>query len=285
MALISTFLVSPSAGELLGDHAVAEHEDARAEREQVALVRRRDDHRQAGGREVGDDLVDRHAGADVDACGRLAQHQDVRADGQAAGQDHLLLVAAAEGRDRGRGSGAHDAEPVAPRLDERRFVPWPRAGPGCRGCAAPTSEMFSPTENSRDDAPRSAGRPGRAGCPSWAACETSCQSSETVGQADCALRVVVRLAREDVRQLERAGAGQARDAEDLARAGLEVDAAQPLAVDPASLRASRAGRPGRRTLGPEVGVDVVADHRAGERPASRARRRRRCPPGARRAGR
>ena len=84
-------------------------------------------------------------------------------------------------------------------------------------------------------------------------------------EADLAPRVVVRLAREDVRQLQSAGPRQARDAEDLARAGLEVDPAQPLAVDPASLQ-----RHGLVDLvdhaRPEVGVDVVADHLAGEGP-------------------
>ena len=65
---------------------------------------------------------------------------------------------------------------------------------------------------------------------------------------------------------------------------LEVDAAQPLAVDPARLR-SPAGRPGRPRVAPEVGVDVVADHRAGEGPRVERARRHRCPRGDRRAGR
>ena len=124
--------------------------------------------------------------------------------------------------------------------------------------------MFSPTVNSATTASvcRSA---GTSGISSWADFETSTQSGEIAGRRISPLRVVVGLAREHVRQLERAGSRQARDAEDLPGARLEVDPAQPLAVDPASL-----DRHGLVDLvdhaGPEVGVDVVADHLAGQGP-------------------
>ena len=47
MALISALLGQPFRRQLLGDDAVAEHEDAGAQREQVALVGGGDDHGEA----------------------------------------------------------------------------------------------------------------------------------------------------------------------------------------------------------------------------------------------
>ena len=94
-------LLCESVGvHLLGDPAVPQDDDARAHGEQVALVGGGDDDREAVGGEAGDQLVDRDAGADVDARGRLAEQQDPGVAAQAARHDHLLLIAAAERRDR-----------------------------------------------------------------------------------------------------------------------------------------------------------------------------------------
>ena len=71
--------------------------------------------------------------------------------------------------------------------------------------------------------------------------------------------------REDVRQLQRARPREAGDAEDLARPGLEVDPAQPLAVRSRAPRASRAGRPGRRRSARKSGSTSSPTISAGER--------------------
>ena len=170
----------------------------------------------------------------------------------------------------------HDSTSVASSLAERR----PRL-PRVRSA---DSEMFSPTENSAMTASvcRSA---GTSGMSSSAARRTSYQSGEIVGQADLARGRAHRPCRRGrYGQLERAGAGKAGDAEDLARSGLEVDPAQPLAVDLASLD--------RQGL-----VDLIDHGRPGSRGrcrrrpsgsrahASRGCRRRRCRHGARHAGR
>ena len=96
------------------------------------------------------------------------------------------------------------------------------------------SEMFSPTVNSAITASvcRSA---GTSGMLELGGLSDVVPLGGHRRQPDLAAGMVIGLACEHVRELERAGAGQARDAEDLARARLEVDAAQPLAVDPASL--------------------------------------------------
>src|SRR3712207_8089502 len=52
------------------------------------------------GRQVGDELVDLGLGADVDAARRLVQDQDARVEHQAAREQRLLLVAAAQVADR-----------------------------------------------------------------------------------------------------------------------------------------------------------------------------------------
>ena len=124
--------------------------------------------------------------------------------------------------------------------------------------------MFSPTENSAITASvcRSAGTRGMS---SWARLGDVMPAVGDRREAELAARVGVRLPGEDVGQLQGAGSRQARDTEDLARPGLEVDAAQPLAVDPACLQGH-----GLVDLvdhaRPEVGVDVVADHLPGEGP-------------------
>ena len=55
-----------------------------------------DDHRHAMAGEIGDDVVDRGARADVDAAGRLVENDDFRLAQNALGDDDFLLVAARE---------------------------------------------------------------------------------------------------------------------------------------------------------------------------------------------
>src|SRR6476659_5636403 len=61
------------AGQLRGDDAATQDEDACAHAEEVALVRGRDDHAEAGTGLLGDQVVELHAGADIDARRRLAK--------------------------------------------------------------------------------------------------------------------------------------------------------------------------------------------------------------------
>ena len=49
---------------------------------------------------LGDEVVDGVAGADVDAGGRLAEHEHLGLAGERAAEQHLLLVAAAQRLDR-----------------------------------------------------------------------------------------------------------------------------------------------------------------------------------------
>ena len=56
-----------------------------------------EDHRHALAGELGDQLLDLGLGADVDAAGRLVEDEHLRLGDQPAGQQHLLLVAAARG--------------------------------------------------------------------------------------------------------------------------------------------------------------------------------------------
>ena len=106
--------------------------------------------------------------------------------------------------------------------------------------------MFSPTENSATTA-------------------SVCRSAGTSGMLQPGVRTVVPLARRrvrephlarrrarrtspasDVRQLQRAGAREPGDAEDLARPGLEVDARAATAADAAGLEHAGCVGPGRR---------------------------------------
>ena len=74
------------------------------------------------GREVADDLVDLGLGADVDALGRLVEHQHLRLRRQPAGQQHLLLVAA-----RQRATPAAPSEPARSRRPPRYWSTMPRS--------------------------------------------------------------------------------------------------------------------------------------------------------------
>ena len=88
------------------EHAVAHGEDLRE-------VGRDQDHRDARRRQLADELVDVRLGADVDAAGRLVEHEHGRLDVEPLGEHHLLLVAAREVADGGGQRCRADAEALA----------------------------------------------------------------------------------------------------------------------------------------------------------------------------
>ena len=81
----------------------------------LLVVGRRDEHRDALGGEDAQRAVDVLAGADVDAAGRLDEHEDVALALQPAAQQHLLLVAARQ--------RAHRLARVVARADRQLVVP------------------------------------------------------------------------------------------------------------------------------------------------------------------
>ena len=102
LAVVSPAMVSRTsdAGRrwaALGDHAaVAQHADRVAEPEDLLQLGGDEQHRHAVVGESDDELLDLGLGADVDAAGRLVEDQQLGLGDQPAGQQHLLLVAAAE---------------------------------------------------------------------------------------------------------------------------------------------------------------------------------------------
>ena len=84
------------AFELGLDPAAVEDIDAAGEVQDLGQVGRDQHDRRARLAEVADEGVDRGAGADIDADRRLVEDEDVDRPRQAAGEQHLLLVAAGE---------------------------------------------------------------------------------------------------------------------------------------------------------------------------------------------
>ena len=109
------------AAQLSGDLAAPQYDDARAHGEHVAGVGRREEDGEAIAGKLGDQVVDGHAGPDVDARGRLAEDEQRRLTHQAARDDDLLLVPPAQRGDRRPGAGGDDAEALRPPLDELRL--------------------------------------------------------------------------------------------------------------------------------------------------------------------
>ena len=64
-----------------------------------------------------DDGVHLLAGADVDAGGRVVEHEHSRDEPERAGDEHLLLVAARQAGDRDIGAAGDDAELLDPVAD------------------------------------------------------------------------------------------------------------------------------------------------------------------------
>ena len=101
----------------------AHDEDAVGEAEHLLELGRDQDHAAAVGGELGQEVVDRALGADVDAARRLVGDQHVRLAEQRPREQHLLLVAARERRTGRR--------VVAPRTSQRSSIA--RAGAAARG--------------------------------------------------------------------------------------------------------------------------------------------------------
>ena len=82
------------AGDLGDQLALAHHEDAAAEADQLGQLRGDDEHATPGLGELGDELVDLRLRADVDPARGLVEEQHPAVAHQPAREDHLLLVAA-----------------------------------------------------------------------------------------------------------------------------------------------------------------------------------------------
>src|SRR3954468_18813548 len=149
------------AGELRRDDAATQDEDARAHAEEVALVRRRDDHADAGARLLGDELVELDPRADVDARGRLAQREHRRAEREAPRHDDLLLVAAAERRDGRVGARGPDAEALDPAVDELALAPRVDRGAAAQAVDERKGQVLLHAEGADDALRRPAGRDER----------------------------------------------------------------------------------------------------------------------------
>ena len=100
-----------------GDHAaVDDNRDPVAEQDQLAEVRRDDEHAGAAPSRIPDETIDFLARADVDADSRLVEQQDARARIVPFGEDHLLLVASGEIADAGRRARRLDRQAIDRRL-------------------------------------------------------------------------------------------------------------------------------------------------------------------------
>ena len=125
--------------------AVADHDDAVAEAEQLLEIGGDHDDRDARGGDVAQDRVDRGARADVDALGRLVEDQHPRLEQEPARDDDLLLHAAGEvehagigSRSAGRPSSASSASTCARGCHSRGRSPGARRDG--RGAGSPCTE-------------------------------------------------------------------------------------------------------------------------------------------------
>ena len=82
--------------ERRGDAAVAQHEHAVGDVDELGQVARIEEDGVALGGEVAHQLENLALGADIDAAGRIVEQQDARLGQQHLAEDHLLLVAAGE---------------------------------------------------------------------------------------------------------------------------------------------------------------------------------------------
>ena len=151
-----------------------------------------------------DQLVDRDARADVDARGRLAEHEQRRLAGQAARHDDLLLVAAAERRDRRAGARRHDLQPLGPRARRARASRRWSSRPRRPSRPRTDSERFSLTANSAIDRPRAARSAGTSGMSSSLASRDVAPDSSTAPAAGCAPRDACRARSRRARTAARA---------------------------------------------------------------------------------
>ena len=100
------------AGDVADQLAVGHHHDPVAGGQELGELGGDDDDRLALARELADQRHDLRLAADVDARGRLVEHDHARLGGQPLGDDDLLRVAAGEGADRAVGGGGLDPQPL-----------------------------------------------------------------------------------------------------------------------------------------------------------------------------
>ena len=101
-----------AALELLEQLVLAEDQDAIHQLDVLVELGGQHHHRQPFRGQRAEQRVQVVLRADVDAARGVVEQQDARAVGQPARDDHLLLVAAREGRDRVLRGAEHDAEAV-----------------------------------------------------------------------------------------------------------------------------------------------------------------------------
>src|SRR4051794_35173476 len=253
-------LPPPRSGQLARHGALAHDEHAVGQPEDLGQVRRHDDHAEALGREVADDLVDLGLRPHVDALRGLVEHEDLRLRRQPAGEQHLLLVAARQRRHRLLPRPGAQLEPAEVLVDEPALalaIDDPEARDlvevGERGVLADRQLEQEPEalavlgqqpEPGLDRAARVTGAHALA--------------------VDLDLAALHRVGAEDrAQQLAAAGAEQARDADDLARPHLEVDRRRGAhRLQAADRQARLADRPARRGI---ERLDLPAHHRGDER--------------------
>ena len=108
-----------------------------------------------------DELLDVGLGPDVDAAGRLVEDEQARARRQPAGEDHLLLVAAAQVLDRLVGRRRGDVEELDVALGDLVLLARARGAGTSRGWPASPGRC-SRGRSGRRRSPRPCGPPGRA---------------------------------------------------------------------------------------------------------------------------
>ena len=108
----------------VGDRAaVAQDEHAIGALDDLLELRRDHQDAEALVGELADQRLDLGLGADVDAARRLVEDQELRIGAEPAGEQHLLLVAAAKLADLLLGPGRLDGEAFHEPVDDRRWRP------------------------------------------------------------------------------------------------------------------------------------------------------------------
>ena len=237
----------------------AHHEDAVAHAQHLGQVAGDHDDRAAGGGDGVDELVDLDAGADVDAAGRLVQQQHAGAREHPAPEDDLLLVAARQVADR-LVDVAHPHPQLLGDRSRARPLPRPVDEPGAGG--GPQRRVPEVLRDGRAEheplrlavlrhvADPGPDRPGDVLAPQRAPLDQH------------GARVVRVGARDRAQQLRASRAHEARDADHLARPGLEGHVLQ-------HARAGQAAHVEQHVVGPvvlaaagELVGDVATHHEA-----------------------
>ena len=208
------------------------------------------------GGERDEQLVDRALGADVDAAGRLVGDQDARLAEQHAREEHLLLVAAGERprpapsrarRARRSGRAPRRAARRSSRGGRRRARAERRASRGERHVldhrAAEDEAVVLARLRDHREAARARLRRGLLADASAPDASLTSAALDPVGAEDRA------------RELGAAGADEAGEADDLARADVEGDVVDAAARAGRAPRGRRARPAARRLLGGNVEVE------------------------------